>query len=77
MGAAVNAPRTRYEPRLPIVPQLRCADPKCGRILFQREEPWHGDPIFIQCRRCGQMNRASVDGVWIVAQAGDVQPISR
>lgn len=69
VGEVRNKPRMG---RVPIVPFVYCA--ACGFVLFQRREPWQGEPIWIQCRKCRHMNRVSVDGVWIVTQPGDIQP---
>jgi hypothetical protein len=63
--------------RVPIVPWVRCAVRRCDSILAQRREPWQGDPIWILCRHCGAMNRVSTEGVWVVDQAGEIQPLPR
>jgi len=74
MAAQQTPQRTRLG--IPIVPQLRCANPRCQKVLTQRFEPWRGDPEWIYCRACRKMNRVSEEGVWLVAQAGDMQPIA-
>ncbi|MCA9878221.1 MAG: hypothetical protein KC442_10585 [Thermomicrobiales bacterium] len=55
--------------KLPIVPWVRCGH--CDKILAQRYEPWRGDPLWIQCRGCGLMNRVDECGAQVVAQQGD------
>jgi len=72
--AMPNKPRMG---RVPIVPWVRCADPRCDKVLAQRHEPWQGEPLWIQCRYCRAINRIAPEGVWIVAQAGDIQPLAR
>lgn len=59
--------------RVNIVPWVRCASRRCHKILMQRHEPWQGDPVWVLCK-CGKMNRVSTEGVWVVDQAGDIQP---
>lgn len=72
------APQPHNKPRMGkvnIVPWVRCAVRRCDSIIAQRNLPWQGDPVWIQCRKCGAMNRVSSDGVWVVDQAGDIQPL--
>lgn len=55
--------------KVPIVPWVRCAG--CDKVIAQRHEPWRGDPLWIQCRGCGRMNRVDERGAQIVYQQGD------
>lgn len=73
---AATSSRTRLG-RVPVVPWVRCAAPRCDKVLAQRHEPWQGEPLWIQCRYCRQMNYIAADGVAIVAQAGDRPPAAR
>lgn len=77
MAMAAQAQNKPRMGRVPIVPWVRCARRRCHAILGQRHEPWQGDPLWIICRKCGAMNRISVDGVWEVEQAGELQPVPR
>ena len=70
MATMVRERRSRLR-RIPIVPWVRCAVPSCDHIIAQRRLPWDGDPIWIQCRHCGAMNRVDTFGVKIVDLAGD------
>lgn len=72
MAETHNKPRMG---RVPIVPIVYCAG--CEFPIAQAYQPWSGAPLWIQCRKCRAMNRVSADGVWVVAQAGDVQPKAR
>jgi hypothetical protein len=71
VSTVVAAERRSKLGRVPVVPWVRCADPKCDKVLAQRRLPWRGDPVWIQCRRCGAMNRVDHRGARIVEQAGD------
>ena len=71
MAIARPAPPKSRLGHVPVVPWVRCADPRCDKVIAQRREPWRGNAIWIQCRRCGAMNRVDGAGARIVEQAGD------
>ncbi len=33
---------------------VKCPDPKCHRTLYERRVGWGGDPIVIDCKKCGR-----------------------
>lgn len=49
---------------------VKCASPKCRKVLFERQIGWRGDPIWKICK-CGKTNRISTAGQWIVRAPGD------
>ncbi len=50
---------------VPLVP-VKCPDPKCGRIAFERQADWRGDPVVVVCKKCGRRIEVTETGARFV-----------